>query len=462
MLGFSRDEVIGKTSLELGCWGGAQRAAFIDRLREEGSFRGFEATVVTKGGRERRVVLAGETIDDGRMLLVFHDITERLQMESRLAHAQKMEAVGQLTGGIAHDFNNLLQIIHARLEIVGSALRADHPVQGHVENALAAAQRGGKLTQQLLAFSRRQILRPQAVDPNGLIEGMLKMLGRTLGEDIEIETRLAAEVPSITIDPHGLESAVLNLALNARAAMPKGGRLTVQTAPKSLERNLVVDDETLPAGPYVEVSVADTGCGMTAEVLEHAFEPFYTTKGVGEGSGLGLSMVYGFTRQSGGYVTLESEVGRGTTVRIMLPVREAKTGAAPEKARPGIAKTGTILVVEDDPDVRAAVVMVLRSCGYRVREAADGASALAVLDTDKTIDLLFSDVVMPQGMGGFDLARQATARHSGLKVILTSGYPESALEGAGLPQNGFRLLRKPYAKTDLLEALGGMLGGGCE
>ncbi|WP_316979866.1 PAS domain S-box protein [Shumkonia mesophila] len=462
MLGYSRDEVIGKSSIELGCWGGSQRAAFIGRLRDDGSFRGFEASVLTKEGRERRVILAGETIDDGRMLLVFHDITERLRMESRLAHAQKMEAVGQLTGGIAHDFNNLLQIIHARLEIIGAAVKADDPLRNHAQSALAAAQRGGKLTQQLLSFSRRQVLRPATVDPNALIEGMVKMLARTLGEDIEIETVLDRDVPSITIDPHGLENAVLNLAINTRDAMPKGGRLSVRTSCKRLERDIVVDDETLPAGPYVEVSVTDTGSGMTPETLGHAFEPFYTTKGVGEGSGLGLSMVYGFARQSGGLATLESEVGQGTTVRMLLPLVNAAAAPARPEPRAGDAKApvaATVLLVEDDPDVRAAVAMVLKSAGYRVREAEDGATALTVLDADASIGLVFSDVVMPRGINGFDLAREATRRRGDLKVILTSGYPESELQNSGLAKSGFRLLAKPYAKSELLETLAAMLGG---
>ncbi|MBE0532108.1 MAG: PAS domain S-box protein, partial [Rhodospirillales bacterium] len=333
MLGFSRAEAIGKTSADLGCWGGAQRAAFIDALREEGSLRGFEATVLTKEGRERNVILAGETIDDGRMLLVFHDITEHLQMESRLAHAQKMEAVGQLTGGIAHDFNNLLQVIHARLEIIGTSVKPDDPLHGHAQSALAAAQRGGRLTQQLLSFARRQMLRPATVDPNGLIEGMVKMLARTLGEDIEIETVLDRDVPLITIDPHGLENAVLNLAINARDAMAGGGRLLVKTRRRRMERDIAVDDGTVPAGSYLEVSVSDTGSGMTPEIIGHAFEPFYTTKGVGEGSGLGLSMVYGFARQSGGLATLESEVGKGTTVSMLLPL--AGVPAAAARPEPG-------------------------------------------------------------------------------------------------------------------------------
>jgi len=329
MLGFSRDEVIGRTSTELGCWGdGAQRNAFVDLLGKEGSFRGFEATVWTKRGDERRVILSGEAIDDGRLLLVFHDVTERLRMEARLAHAQKMEALGQLTGGVAHDFNNLLQIVHARLELARSDLHSGDLLLGHLDSALAAAQRGGKLTQQLLSFSRRQILVPRTVDANGLIEGMLTMLARTLGEDVEIETRLDEGLPLITVDPHGLENAVLNLALNARAAMPRGGRLTVTTGRRRLARDLNVDDETLPAGDYVEVSVSDTGCGMPVEVLKRAVEPFYTTKDVGEGSGLGLSMVYGFARQSGGHALLASEVDHGTTVSILLPVAVAAADAA--------------------------------------------------------------------------------------------------------------------------------------
>jgi CheY-like chemotaxis protein len=381
-------------------------------------------------------------------------------MERRLAHAQKMEAVGQLTGGIAHDFNNLLQVVQTNIEMARQRTAEDEKARDCLDRALAAGQRGAKLTGQLLSFSRKQLLQPRAVDANRLVEDLIRLLARTLGEDIAVESVLEAGLPAILADPHSLENALLNLVVNARAAMPRGGRLTVTTRNARLDEERVLMDGVLAAGGYVEIAVSDTGCGMSAEVLEHAFEPFYTTKRVGEGSGLGLSMVYGFARQSGGLATLESEPGKGTAVRLLLPV--ARSAAArderPETADGGNG-TGKILVVEDDPDVRGSAVLVLRSCGYAVREADDGASALAILEADPGIDLLFSDVVMPKGMNGFDLAREATRRRPDLKVVLTSGYPDAALEKTGLAKTQFRVLGKPYAKKDLVNVLADMLNG---
>ncbi|MBT3361226.1 MAG: PAS domain S-box protein, partial [Rhodospirillales bacterium] len=348
------------------------------------------------------------------------DVTERKSMERQLHHAQKMEAVGQLTGGIAHDFNNHLQVIQGNLELVMDGSEGDgNRIRQCVNRALVASQRGGKLTQQLLAFSRKQTLYPEPTDANQLVEGMLDILVRTLGEEIEIKTDLKEEIDPITIDRNGLENAILNLAVNAKNAMPNGGRLTIGCAPKVLADERVTEDGVLPVGRYVEMSVTDTGQGMPPEVLARALEPFFTTREVGEGSGLGLSMVYGFARQSDGHMTLESEVDAGTTVRILIPAaRQVDTPAAAEKtgkeSTPG-AGSGTVLVVEDDPDVRQSAVMVLKAHGYNTREAEDAFAALEMLREDDNVDVLFSDVVMPKGMNGLELAREVTELHPGLR-----------------------------------------------
>jgi PAS domain S-box-containing protein len=323
--GFTRDEAMGKTAAELHNWADLEkRTVFIERLKRDGSIRDFEAIFLTKGGEERTVLLAGEIIEIGgepRLLLVFHDITERQSMERRLRHVQKMEVVGQLAGGTAHDFNNLLQIIQSSIDLAQNQIDKDDRVHIFLENAMEAARRGGRLTHQLLSFSRKETLNPAIVRPAALIEGLLDLIRRSLGETIEVETRLEKGLPVVKVDPHGLENALLNIAFNAKAAMPDGGRLTIAAGLRRVEREIVGigGAESLPAADYVEISLADTGCGMTPDVLERAFEPFFTTRGVGEGSGLGLSMVYGFARQSGGAVTLESEPGRGTRVCLILP-----------------------------------------------------------------------------------------------------------------------------------------------
>jgi PAS domain S-box-containing protein len=388
------------------------------------------------------------------------DITERKQMERQLLHSQKMEAVGQLTGGIAHDFNNLLQIVATNVELVQFGLEEGGMESAYLDTIGKAAARGGALTQQLLAFSRRQTLSPITVDPNGLIEGMMKILGRTLGEDIEIKTSLDEDIPSIIVDPNAFENAVLNLAINAKAAMPGGGKLTVASGRKRMDEDLATEDGFLPASDYIEISLTDTGCGMSPEVLERAVEPFFTTKDVGEGSGLGLSMVYGFAEQSGGHLFLESEPGKGSTVRIVLPVSE-EVAEATHEALPKMESgrgSGTILVVEDDPDVRGTAMLLLKSFGYEVREAQDAVAALEVLEKDGEVNLLFTDVVMPTGMNGFQLAEEASRRYPGFRVVLTSGYPETELERTGLRESGFTLLKKPYSQRELTDALNSIIG----
>ena len=440
-----------------------ERDINVAHVEKHGFLRSYESRRVRRDGTEFWILgsLYPFTYEGEEALLGWsYDITERKHIERQLLHAQKMEAVGHLTGGIAHDFNNLLQVIAVNSGLARFDIEEDGTISGFLDLIEKAVAHGSALTQQLLAFSRGQTLFPRTVDPNGLIEGMLKILGRTLGEDIEIETSLEDDISSIIVDTSALENAILNLALNARAAMPEGGELTVASGRKRMDEDFATEDGVLPAGEYVEISLTDSGCGMSPEVLARAIEPFFTTREVGEGSGLGLSMVYGFTEQSGGHLSLESEPTKGTTARIILPVSE-EAAEATQEALPKMEAgrgSGTVLVVEDDPDVRATAVVLLKSFGYEVREAQDAVVALEVLQDDAGVNLLFADVVMPKGMNGFQLAEEASRRYPGLRVLLTSGYPETELERAGSRESGFTLLKKPYSQRELTDALNSIIG----
>jgi signal transduction histidine kinase/integral membrane sensor domain MASE1 len=378
------------------------------------------------------------------------EIAERERTESALQQAQRMEAIGQLTGGIAHDFNNLLTVVAGSLELLGR-----HVVDAAGKRLLTAAQggaeRGARLTHSLLSFARRQALRPEIVDPSRLVEEFGELMRRAVGETIELRLLLTPAPGSCSIDPAQFQAALLNLVVNARDAMPDGGVLIIETRNVDLDAGRLANGET-GSGRYVAISVRDTGCGMTSDVRERAFEPFYTTKEVGTGSGLGLSQVYGFVKQSGGQVEISSEFGAGTTVSLYLPrIGDAAAAAVAPSGRTrkgvGTAGTETILVVEDDADVRSVVADELRALGYRVVTAADGPAALMILDGGESVDLLFSDVVMPNRMRGDELARRATADRPGLKVLLTSGYTAGSRDGA--PPGEFALLRKPYRHDEL-------------
>ena len=393
------------------------------------------------------VTLGGTHIFTG----FIRDLTARVKMEEDLRQAQKMEAVGQLTGGVAHDFNNILTVISGNLEILERRLTdAEH--RDILNEAQEASKLGGELTKRLLAFGRRQPLNPKPTDLNALAEGMTEMLRRSLGETVEIEIRLADGLPMIMADPGQIENALLNLAINARDAMPNGGRLVVQTAPAEIDRDYAAAFVDVLPGKYVTLAVTDTGTGMSPEVRQRAFEPFYTTKGPGEGSGLGLSMIYGFVKQSGGHVQLYSELGHGTTVRLFLPEYAGDASAVAERAPASIARTAsgeTVLVVEDDQRVRRVSVRRLRELGYTVIEADSGPAALLVLDREEPIDVLFTDVVMPGGMTGIDLAHEARRRRPELKILFTSGYAESTtVESARLTTDA-GWLGKPYSINEL-------------
>jgi CheY-like chemotaxis protein len=377
-----------------------------------------------------------------------------------LHQVQKMDAVGQLTGGVAHDFNNLLTVIIGALDL--DPARMPPELRGAIDQALRAAERGAALTHRLLAFSRQQTLIAERVDFNALATGMEDLLRRTLGEHVEIELRLQHDLWPALADRGQVENSLLNLAINARDAMPEGGKLTVETANTHLDEDYAAGNVDVAAGDYVMLAVTDTGAGMPPEVLAHVFEPFFTTKEVGKGTGLGLSMIYGFAKQSSGHVKIYSEVGHGTTVRLYLPRLAGETAmstAAPIAAATGRGGGETILVVEDNPDVRRLVLRQLRDLGYEVIEAANGPQALQVLDSDTQVDLLFTDVVMPGGMTGRQLAEAAKARRPDLKTLFTSGYTEDSILRLGKLDAGVRLLSKPYRKHELATRIREALDG---
>ncbi|MDQ8755807.1 PAS domain-containing protein [Sphingosinicella sp. LHD-64] len=390
-------------------------------------------------------------------------VAEREQIEEALRQAQKMEAVGQLTGGIAHDFNNLLTIITGNVDAARRHLgpEAEARVQRALGSALTGAERAAMLTQRLLAFSRRQPLAPKPIDANRLVTGMSELLHRTLGETVEMETVLAAGLWRVEADPHQLENAILNLAVNARDAMPNGGKLTIETANTHFDRDYARANPGVVPGQYVSICVSDIGGGMDEETRSRAFEPFFTTKEVGKGTGLGLSMVYGFVKQSGGHLKIYSEEKQGTTVRIYLP-RLAGNAAVEEERLdapvPEGSREETILVCEDDDDVRAYTVEALRELGYRVLEAHDGPSALRLLERQEgRVDLLFTDVVLPGGMTGAVLAKEARVLRPDLRVLFTTGYARNAIVHHGRLDAGVELITKPFAYADLAARIRDML-----
>jgi signal transduction histidine kinase/ActR/RegA family two-component response regulator len=380
--------------------------------------------------------------------------------EARLRQIQKMETIGQLTGGVAHDFNNLLTVMLGGLDSIERQIAQipESPALDAVRRSAAmatkAVERAATLTHRLLAFSRRQPLEPKPIDANRLVADMSELLRRTLGETIDLETVLAGGLWSVTADPNQLENSLLNLAVNARDAMPEGGKLTIETGNTFLDEAYVSKlVEPLPAGQYVMIALSDTGGGMDSATLDRAFEPFFTTKDIGRGTGLGLSQVYGFVLQSKGYVRIYSEIGQGTVVKLYLPRRIGADDAPDADSNAhGSAVNGegeTVLVVEDHEDLRAYSAGAVREMGYRVFEAADAKAALAILDTGVSIDLLFTDVVLPGGMNGRQLADAAIKSRPDLKVLFTTGYTRNAIVHNGQLDAGIHLLGKPFTFSDL-------------
>ncbi|HCB12510.1 MAG TPA: hypothetical protein DEP36_02910 [Gammaproteobacteria bacterium] len=385
-------------------------------------------------------------------IVVARDITKRKQAENQLRQAQKMQAIGQLTGGIAHDFNNLLAIIMGNLELLHEQLAVHPRLYELALQALRAVDRGAALTRRLLVFARRQPLQAQPTDLNKLVLGMIELIRRTLGATIQIETTLAPDLEQTFVDPDQFESALLNLVINARDAMPQAGRLVLETANAILDEDYAASHQDIRPGAYVVLAVSDSGTGMVPEVLERAFEPFFTTKETSKGSGLGLSMVYGLVKQSGGHVTIYSESGRGTTVRLYLPRIHNETLATlelPDADTPLEGHGETILVVEDDADVRLFAIKALHSIGYETCQAGDAKTALEILNVNARIALLFTDIVLPGDMDGVHLATEATRRRPELPVLFTSGYTERMLFASGKHAEGVEVLAKPYRKAEL-------------
>jgi PAS domain S-box-containing protein len=398
---------------------------------------------------------------------MIHDISDRKHVEEalreserRFAHAQKMEAVGQLTGGIAHDFNNLLLVISGNLELLEPHLERGES-KALLKEAQDAALLGSKLTDQLLTFARRRHTDAHVIQLNDLVVGITDMLRRTLGEHITLSTSLAHDVWLTRADAGQFQSAIVNMAVNARDAMLQGGKLVVET------RNIVFDADhvdfhsELEAGEYVQLSISDTGVGMPPEVLNRVFEPFFTTKDKGRGTGLGLAMVYGFVKQLGGHVTVYSEPGHGTTINLYFPRADAPSPSAAsariERAT-DLHPRETILVVEDDERVRQLTIRRLKAIGYQVLEASDGPKALEILQRGDAVDLVFTDLIMPGGLSGRDVARHARQLRPNIKVLLTSGYAEELVRGDDLRREQLKVLRKPYQQADLVAALRDVLG----
>ncbi len=373
--------------------------------------------------------------------------------EERLRQAQKMEVVGQLAGGVAHDFNNILAIIYGNLELIEEAIVGQTNLEDMVRTALQATARGASLTHQLLAYSRMQPLEPLVLDVSKLIVDMTQLLQRTLGETIQVENRLGADLWKTVIDPNQLENALLNLAVNARDSMPDGGKLMIEADNSVLDATYAEQHQEVIPGRYVLVAVTDTGSGMSREVVERALEPFYTTKPIGQGTGLGLSMVYGFVKQSKGHIKIYSELGHGTTVKLYLPAaatdKEDSRVAADQSELPKAKSGEVVLVVEDDSMVLRLALQLLANLGYQTIQAYDGPEALALLDGAKRVDLLFTDVVLPKGMNGTALARQAQQRRPELKVLYMSGYTANAIIHHGVLDKGVHLLTKPFRKVEL-------------
>jgi PAS domain S-box-containing protein len=430
----------------------------------EAAFRGNRATYEysdVRGGRtvHARSTLVPEVLDDGTVAGLFvlsSDITEQKAAEAALVQAQKMQAIGQLTGGLAHDFNNLLTIVIGNL-----ATLAERPDTAEfVEPALAAARRGADLTRRLLAFARRQPLAPQPTEINALIASMVGLLDRSLSKDVEIALSHRAGTAYALVDPHQMENALINLALNARDAMPAGGRLSIAT---SLVDAAALDgfDDAVAPGPYVRVDVTDTGTGMDAETLSRAFEPFFTRKRPGTGSGLGLPMVYGFVKQSGGHIRLASKPGEGTTVTLLLPraeepvaVAEPASNGTPTSSRPPLAEQRLVLVVEDEPDVRALLRRQLTEAGHAVLVAASGAEALDLIETVEDLDVLVTDVVMPGRPDGLSLAAIARRRRPDLRIIVVTGHAERlAAPGRPAAPLPYPVLTKPFTAAELAAAV---------
>ena len=462
LLGWTSADVVGKPFAELAI------AADVGLLNAEvvrsdasHTFFDLEAQMVRKDGKLTSIHWTGArqegmTLLFGRDLTAQHDSAETLrQTEHALQQSQKLESIGQLTGGIAHDFNNLLQVISGNLQLLASEFQGGERARARLEGAMAGVHRGARLTSHLLAFSRKQTLDPKVIDVGLVVTSMDDMLTRTLGQACEIEFKIERGTWNALVDAAQLENALLNLCINARDAMDEVGRLTIEVSNVELDRAYAQRNVEVAPGEYVLVAVSDTGTGMSPDVLEKVFEPFFTTKPEGKGTGLGLSMVFGFVKQSGGHIKIDSEVGHGTTVEIYLPRSLEMLAEAVDELEPAMLEGGseTILVVEDDLDVQDTVVAMLRQLGYSVLKANDAVGGLAIVESGIPVDLLFSDVIMPGPLRSPELAKRARKAQPNITVLFTSGYTESSVVHGGRLDAGVELLGKPYSHEALAKKI---------
>jgi PAS domain S-box-containing protein len=463
--GYSRQEAIGRTPVELGLVDAEAWAALAEEFARDGRVRGHQVQARSKTGEIRHIIFYGEFIEfEGNpcLLAFIHDITERVRSEEtmrdqqeQLRQSQKMEALGQLAGGVAHDFNNILTSILGLSELILASPDLPEAVVADVRDIRAAAERASGLTRQILAFSRRQALNPDVTCLNELLAGLERMLVRTLEEHITLETHLDPALGMVEVDVGQLEQVLLNLILNARDSMPEGGTLTLQTANVEIDEATRRDHPDLQTGRYVMLAVSDTGIGMDKQTMSRIFEPFFTTKPAGAGTGLGLSMVYGVVRQSGGAISVDSTPGLGTTFKIYLP-RVDRTASAPpsrETVRGPLREHGTILILEDDDHVRSLVTRMLTNLGYDVTQTANGHQALAALATGQPFDLLLTDLVLPGELNGRQVAERALALRPGLPILYMSGYAKDLTVDPGRIGPNTNFLSKPFTTEDLAKKI---------
>jgi PAS domain S-box-containing protein len=471
--GYSAQEIMGSHfsrfyTPEDAAAGLPQRA--LEIAAREGRFESEGWRVRRDGTRFVAHVIVDAIRDDSGALLGFakitRDVTEKREADklleetkAALFRAQKMEAIGRLTGGVAHDFNNVLQVLRGNLELLQTRCARDQWSMERFGNAIQAVERGATLASQLLAFGRRQALRPEPVNLAAMVRGTDDLLRRALGETIEVETVVSGGLWNAFVDVHQLENVLLNLAINARDAMPDGGKLTLELSNAMLDDDYVRSLSDVPAGQYVMLGVTDTGCGMSADVLERAFDPFFTTKPEGQGTGLGLSMAYGFVKQSGGHIRIYSEPEHGTTVRIYLPRTSAEARETTTRLNaPAMGGSETVLVVEDDTKVQATVIAMFTDLGYTVLKADNADQAIAVLSSGVHVDLLFTDVVMPGTLKSPEMARRAVQLQPHLQVLFTSGYTQNAIVHGGRLDPNVELISKPYSRKELAAKVRQVLG----
>ncbi|MGA9670193.1 MAG: PAS domain S-box protein, partial [Terracidiphilus sp.] len=470
ILGYPANEVVGSSIRDLDRTLEAEADSSAPLLAELSQGEGFRNLQIRRRRKDGTVIdvslnaaaLHDHNGGDAGFVRMFEDISERTAIEQQLRQAQKMEAVGQLTGGIAHDFNNLLSIIICNLELLRENLAPGSEDLEMNDMALDASLRGAELIKQLLAFSRKQNLDPKRIEVNQLVKSMMSLLARSLGEQVEIVLEMTPEVWPAMADPVQLQTALVNLATNARDAMPNGGKLVIQTANASLDESYVQQFADLNAGEYVMVTVTDSGQGMTPETVERAFDPFFTTKPAGVGTGLGLSMVFGFVKQSGGHVRIYSEPGLGTTVRLYLPRSTAKESvlkspAEVQKRRK--AGGARILIVEDSRDLARSAHRVLSDAGYDAMVATNASEALALLQDSASFDILFTDIILTRGANGIELAQEAVKLKPGIKVLFSSGFSEAALRESGKAVVAGHFLAKPYRKEELVARIHRLVEG---